>query len=97
MLTARSREVLRAVADLLKKYPESNLEIRGHTDSSGNAENNMELSVQRARACASFIAAQGINADRLQAFGYGDLEPVADNNTPIGRERNRRVEFELKF
>lgn len=96
VLTARSREVLRTVAKLMNDYPDTTLEIRGHTDSSGNAEKNMELSMQRARSCASFIASQGVNNDRLEAFGLGDTEPLADNSTPFGRERNRRVEFILK-
>ena len=79
----------------MKKYPDSVLEIRGHTDSSGNAEKNLQLSLERARACATFIASQGISSDRLQAYGLGDREPLVDNSTPFGRERNRRVEFVL--
>ncbi len=95
VLTASSRDLLRTVADLMKKYPDSFLEIRGHTDSSGNSQTNMDLSMQRARSCASFIAAQGISLDRLKAYGYGDSLPIADNSTRAGREQNRRVEFEL--
>jgi len=95
-LTARTRNILRTVAELLQRYPDSTMEIRGHTDSSGNPDKNMELSMQRARACAQFIASQGINADRLKAYGYGDSQPVAENNTSAGREANRRVEFELR-
>ena len=96
VLTSRSRQVLRTVSDLMKKYPNSILEIRGHTDSSGNAEKNLQLSLERARACATFIAAQGITSERLQAYGLGSKEPLVDNSTLVGRERNRRVEFILK-
>jgi len=96
VLTARSREVLRTVADLMNQYPDTILEIRGHTDSSGNPAKNMQLSMERARSCAAFIAAQGVNNDRLRAYGLGDTEPLEDNSSIIGRERNRRVEFVLK-
>ena len=96
-LTPRSQEILREIAALLKKYPDSFLEISGHTDSSGSARRNMDLSMQRARACASFIASEGITLDRLFAYGYGESQPVTSNDTLQGRRINRRVEFELKF
>ena len=96
VLTARSREVLRTVAKLMKDYPDTTLEIRGHTDSSGLPDSNLRLSMQRARSCAAFIASQGINNDRLKAYGLGATEPLADNGSAFGRERNRRVEFILK-
>lgn len=96
-LTTRSQEILREIADLMKKYPDSLLEISGHTDSSGNARRNMDLSMQRARACATFIASEGIAVDRLFAYGYGESQPITSNNTSDGRRINRRVEFELKF
>ena len=96
VLTARSRQVLRTVAELMQTYPDTKLEIRGHTDSSGNPDANIRLSLQRARSCATFIASLGINNDRLEAYGLGATEPLADNGTAFGRERNRRVEFVLK-
>ena len=96
-LTPRSQEILRGIADLMKKYPNSFLEISGHTDSSGDARRNMNLSMQRARACATFIASEGITVDRLFAYGYGESQPITSNSTSDGRRINRRVEFELKF
>lgn len=96
-LTGRSQEILREIAALLKKYPSSFLEISGHTDSTGPARRNMDLSMQRARACASFIASEGITLDRLFAYGYGESQPITSNATLAGRQLNRRVEFNLKF
>jgi len=81
----------------MNKYPAAVLEISGHTDSSGSAERNMDLSMRRARACAAFIASEGITIDRLFAYGYGESQPVTDNSTNEGRRINRRVEFNLKF
>ncbi len=95
VLTERSREILVTVADLMKKYPDTILEIRGHTDSSGNSERNLQLSLDRAQSCATFIASQGVSNDRLRALGFGDTVPLADNATVAGRESNRRVEFLL--
>ena len=89
--------MLAGVADLLRKYPEARLEIRGHTDSSGRAESNMRLSMERARSCANFIADTGIDITRIVAYGYGESEPMVSNDTADGRRTNRRVEFELKF
>lgn len=97
VLTTRSQEILREIAALMKKYPNAFLEISGHTDSTGGARRNMDLSMQRARACASFIASQGITLDRLFAYGYGESQPVTGNTTLEGRRLNRRVEFNLKF
>jgi len=96
ILTSRSRDILELVAKLMKDQPNSVLEISGHTDSSGDQDRNLQLSMDRARACATFIASQGISTDRLQAYGYGDTQPLVDNSTLAGRERNRRVEFVLK-
>ena len=97
VLTARSQQILRTVAGLMNKYPDSILEIRGHTDASGNSVKNMELSLERARACATFIAGEGISNDRLKAYGLGDTQPLVSNDTAVGRERNRRVEFNLQY
>ncbi len=97
VLTRKSQNILQEVAGLLRKYPEARLEIRGHTDSSGPAARNMELSMQRARSAANYISQQGIDITRLVAYGYGESQPIASNNTRDGKRTNRRVEFELKF
>ena len=96
-LTTASRELLTDVAGLLRKYPTAILEIRGHTDASGIADNNMQLSMARARSAAAFIVSTGIDVSRIRAFGFGESQPIADNSSKAGRQINRRVEFELLF
>lgn len=94
-LTPGSRTQLDEVADTLRRYPEMKIEIAGHTDSSGNAAYNQTLSQRRAEAVRDYLVDEGIAADRLQAKGYGEDKPIADNATRAGRERNRRVELEI--
>ena len=96
-LTPASQEILIEVAGVLKRYPGAVLEIRGHTDSSGPAAANMQLSMERARASASFISNQGIDITRLVSYGFGETQPIGRNDTAAGRRSNRRVEFDLKF
>lgn len=96
-LTAESSDLLTAVASLLRKYPKATLEIRGHTDASGVADNNMQLSMARARSAAAQIVAAGIDVNRIRAFGYGESQPITSNKSPEGRKINRRVEFDLHF
>jgi len=83
---------LRKVADFMKTYPDTKAEIEGHTDSMGGAEANLALSQQRADAVRqALIDRFGVSADRLSAKGYGETKPIADNATPEGRAKNRRV------
>jgi len=79
----------------LKSRTELHAEILGHTDSIGREGYNMLLSRQRARAVRDYLMNAGIDAMRLSADGRGETEPVADNDTPEGRSRNRRVEIRL--
>ena len=81
------------VVELLRSSPELALSIEGHTDSTGNAARNLELSKARAASVVAAITAAGIDAGRLEAAGFGDTRPVADNATDDGRARNRRVEL----
>lgn len=96
-LTGNSANALMNVANLLKRYPDAILEISGHTDSSGDAVANMELSKERARACALFFVQHGVPLKRLKAAGFGESRPIASNDTIEGRRLNRRVEFNLTF
>ncbi len=91
-----SYPVLNKLVQLLKKYPGVKIEIGGHTDSKGNAEFNLNLSQRRADAVKKYLVEQGIDAGRLVAKGYGSSKPVADNKTPEGRRKNRRVEFKIQ-
>jgi len=69
--------------------------IEGHTDSSGDAVLNQELSQSRARAVLNYLVANGVDDSRLTAIGFGPSVPVADNDTEEGRALNRRIEFTL--
>ncbi|HMU41498.1 MAG TPA: OmpA family protein [Pseudomonadota bacterium] len=86
--------LLRAVADLLKARPElKRIEIQGHTDNRGPADYNLDLSDRRAKAVMQHLVEQGVDATRLAAKGYGDTQPLGNNNTVRGRLQNRRVAF----
>ncbi|WP_379876266.1 OmpA family protein [Marinicella sediminis] len=84
---------LNAVAKVLYKYKDTNLDVIGHTDSTGKDEYNRNLSYQRAYSVADYLQAQGIPANRLAPYGLGESQPIADNNTEYGRSQNRRVEL----
>jgi OOP family OmpA-OmpF porin len=84
------------IATVMVEYPETSLVIEGHTDSVGNADFNRRLSQQRADAVKAVLVDRfGIDADRIEAVGKGEDEPVADNGTAEGRAKNRRVETEI--
>lgn len=90
-LTASSRPVLDDVADDLKKHPRLKVELQGHTDSRGTDAYNLDLSQRRADSVRDYLIAQGVSGLQLVAKGYGESEPIADNNTDKGRLENRRV------
>jgi outer membrane protein OmpA-like peptidoglycan-associated protein len=85
--------VVAEIHRLLSNDPALRLSIDGHTDSTGTADRNRELSRQRAEAVQAALVARGIAADRLQAQGFGPDQPLADNATEDGRAKNRRVEL----
>ncbi|WP_052374621.1 OmpA family protein [Chondromyces apiculatus] len=88
--------VLDAVVSVLKVHPEIfKLEVAGHTDDVGGADLNRTLSQNRAQAVVTYLVSKGIDAGRLVAKGYGPDKPIADNKTNGGRQKNRRVEFNI--
>ena len=93
VLADESLQVIETMADLFAPYPEVSIEIDGHTDASGVSAKNLQLSQLRANAVRDYLVQQGIAADRLSAYGFGDGVPIADNSTPAGRRLNRRIEF----
>ncbi|HHG83776.1 MAG TPA: OmpA family protein [Bacteroidetes bacterium] len=97
LLKAESRPILDRVVSLMQKHPEYHLFIEGHTDSSGDDGMNLDLSKRRAKTAMQYLIDHGISADRLQSEGYGETQPIADNNTKEGRARNRRVAFKILF
>ncbi len=88
-----SKPLLAEAARVLKQYDELKLEIAGHTDSQGSRELNLDLSKRRAESVKAYLVAQGVDAARLTTRGAGPDEPIADNATETGRQKNRRIEF----
>jgi outer membrane protein OmpA-like peptidoglycan-associated protein len=80
------------LAQFMGDYPERSVRIEGHTDSAGDEEANQRLSERRAGAVRDALVARGIDAARIAAVGYGEVRPVASNDTPGGRQQNRRIE-----
>jgi len=93
-LTAESITVLQRTADQLQRHPEIRVEVRGHTDAVGAAENNRDLSQRRAMAVRDVLIQLGVGASRITAVGYGEDYPIATNDTAEGRAKNRRVELQ---
>lgn len=85
--------ILDQVAASLRDWPEVKVEIGGHTDSTGDAKRNLELSRRRAESVRAYLVSKGVDASRLSAKGYGESKPAADNNTPDGKAKNRRIEL----
>lgn len=92
-LSASARQILKSVANTLRKHSRMRVEIAGHTDSTGPVEINRQLSLQRARAATEFLIDLGVSKDVLKTRGYAANQPVASNDTPEGRLANRRVEM----
>lgn len=88
-----SAETLNRLAEIFREYPKSVILIEGHTDSAGSDEYNMTLSQQRAESVTKYLIAQGIASDRFTTKWYGESQPKADNSTPEGKAKNRRVEL----
>lgn len=89
-------EEIRQVAEFMERYPDTTVEIAGHSDSTGEASYNLDLSQRRAEAVAArLIQHPDIDGERVTARGYGEAEPIADNSTEAGRARNRRVEARI--
>jgi outer membrane protein OmpA-like peptidoglycan-associated protein/uncharacterized protein YidB (DUF937 family) len=96
-IPSESYDFLNKAAAALKNAPAgSTIEVAGHTDNTGNAAANMQLSQQRADAVRDYLVQQGIGVGSLTAKGYGDTRPIASNDSEEGRFRNRRIEFSLR-
>lgn len=87
---------LQAAADVLIKYPDTYVTVEGHTDSTGSYEYNQSLSERRAMRVRDILVQSGVPWERLSVRGYGETDPVADNQTPEGRQLNRRVQLEIR-
>lgn len=89
------RATLDKVAESLKQYPNSLIDVYGHTDSTGSEAYNQTLSENRARTVANYLTTQGVAPARIRSQGFGETMPVADNTTEEGRRKNRRVEIKI--
>lgn len=94
-LEPSAKSYLNKVAKLLNQATNMDLLIKGHADNTGSSKVNERLSADRAKAVRNHLMALGIDAKRLTAKGFGSTMPIADNNSPTGRARNRRVELEI--
>ena len=94
-LRAASMENLSELAETLKKYEDTEILIEGHTDSIGTEEYNYDLSVDRAQSVENYLTSLGVAEKRFIVKGYGETQPIADNDTEAGRQENRRVEVAI--
>ncbi|MDB5284915.1 MAG: OmpA/MotB domain protein [Bacteroidota bacterium] len=97
IIRSHSFPSLNALADLLVKKANYGLRIEGHTDNVGTDAKNLILSEKRAAAVRNYLIKKGVDGNKLESFGYGASKPVADNDTPEGRQKNRRVEMKIIF
>ncbi|MCQ2211077.1 MAG: OmpA family protein [Paludibacteraceae bacterium] len=94
-IKSSSYTYLDGLAELLKKHPEWSVKLAGHTDNTGKAAKNLQLSKDRANAVKNYLVSKGADSANIEAEGYGQTKPIASNNTAAGKAKNRRVEVEL--
>lgn len=92
-LTTASKQNLDKIAEVFLEFPDTELMLEGHTDSSGEEAYNMKLSNERAKSVASYLQSKGVVASRMSVKGYGETAPRFDNATKEGQAKNRRVEI----
>ncbi|MBA2746107.1 MAG: OmpA family protein [Flavisolibacter sp.] len=92
-LNTQAKVNLDKLTNVLKKYPDTDIQIIGHTDSRGAEDYNLSLSERRARSVSGYLNGSGIANNRIAIKGMGELDPIATNDTDEGRAMNRRVEF----
>jgi OOP family OmpA-OmpF porin len=94
-LSPESTKQVANIAEILKAFPAAEVKIGGYTDNTGSAKTNLNISGQRANAVMNALVSMGIDADRLDAEGYGSAHPVATNDTEEGRRQNRRIDIQV--
>lgn len=92
-LSGSAQGNLDKLVTVLKNYPETNIEVQGHTDSKGSDKYNQGLSERRANAVSTYLIGKNVAGSRITTKGYGETAPVAENDTEEGRAQNRRVTF----
>ncbi len=94
-LTSNAKSILDGVSEDLNAYSDIKVELSGHTDSRGSDSYNQNLSERRAASVRRYLEGKGIDGSRMTSVGYGESQPIADNETDAGRELNRRVELKV--
>lgn len=94
-LRSASKSALQEMAEVFNKYPNTTIEVDGHTDSTGSASYNERLSERRASSVANYLEDLGVRSSRLNTIGYGESQPRSTNSTASGRQLNRRVEIKI--
>lgn len=94
-LKPEAKENLNKLVTILSKYPDTDIEIHGHTDSKGSLAYNQSLSERRAKSVSGYLISKNIDLQRLKTVGYGEEKPIYENETADGRAKNRRVEFAI--
>ena len=90
-----SKTNIQKLAAILQKYPDTDVLIEGHTDSTGSSDHNLDLSMRRAQTVANFLGQNQVSSARFRIMGYGEDQPIADNATADGRQENRRVDIAI--
>ena len=94
-LNSSAQTKIKNLSQVFTKYPDSYILIEGHTDASGSAEHNMELSERRAKAVAEYLKTQNVSSERIKTAWYGENQPKFPNDTEANKAQNRRVEFAI--
>ncbi|WAT17260.1 OmpA family protein [Aurantiacibacter sp. MUD11] len=94
-ISPQMRTTLDGVAQSMIDYPNSLIDVMGHTDSTGSEQYNLDLSRRRAESVANYLVSRGVARARIETIGYGEQYPIADNSTESGRAQNRRVEIRI--
>ncbi|GAB3682176.1 OmpA family protein [Salinisphaera aquimarina] len=95
-LSQSAQTTFNKIASVLKDYDKTAIHVVGHTDSTGSEQHNLQLSQQRAQSVAQFLTGRGVNSQRVLTWGRGESEPIASNDTDVGRAENRRVDIVIK-
>ncbi|MFC6269556.1 OmpA family protein [Frigoriflavimonas asaccharolytica] len=94
-LSTEGKQQLDKLATILENNPDTNINIYGYTDSKGADDYNQKLSERRANAVKAYLSSHGVASSRMFSMGMGEADPVATNDTDMGRAKNRRVEFAI--
>lgn len=95
-INAQFYSVLNSVSIVLKEFDDTGINVSGYTDSTGSFEHNQKLSERRANSVASYLVQSGVSPNRIQSRGFADRNPIAPNDTAMGRAQNRRVEITIR-